>query len=493
MSKRKIKELKEKVLSLAESATNKIYENKFLIEHISLYENQIKLIRDFLNKLSSFENEDSSKKTMIFDEFNNINNLLNISYKKIKDENSKISQKIISFQDEIFNEESTLRYSLKMNKIDNFILEYQLKKRDVLIRQLNEKLEEMGPNNLFPPEKKELKVSDNVGCAYLDNHLDVLSKKLMKELLYFNLYNTQCVKYNAKKKRASNKIELLDELINILKQNNKNRNSKIYKEDEQKNNILKKYLDKNNPENRRKKLEKKIQLLTVSQLFDINNDEGKNEEIIDEELHSDDEIIFETKIKHQKKISKDENLIKIRAQVPGVDLSQINFNKKKVMNDADLYSLENRKLEAPNIDEQIKELKFKKKEMLYKCKLNYKKLIAIKNFADNTKKNYKILKPLKLKSSVINFTDKYNNNIIKEMNEGLNDIEEIKEEENENDNDNNNEENDDNLVQENNLIDENINYTQRSLSGRKRRKKIKKNSKDKTKKVKIKIKRAKSK
>ena len=47
----------------------------------------------------------------------------------------------------------------------------------------------------------------------------------------------------------------------------------------------------------------KIDLLTVSQLFDVNNDEGKSEAIIDDELHSDDEVIFEQKVK--------QNIIKI--------------------------------------------------------------------------------------------------------------------------------------------------------------------------------------
>jgi len=502
MSKRKIKELKEKVLSLAQLATDKIYENKFLIEQISVYENQIKLIKDFLTKLSSLGNDENSKRKIIFDEINNIHNQLKISNKRAKEENSKLSQKIVSFQDEIFNEDTTLRQNLKINKIDNFILEYQLKKNDVRIKQLNDKLKELGENKLFSTEKKELKVSDNVGCYYIDNDLEISSKILMKELLFFNISNTQCIKYNTKKKKLLDKIQLLDELVNAFKKNIKKTDTKIYKEDKEDelNNFILKDINNQKSSRNKQEKEKKITLLTVSQLFDVNNDEGKSEEIIDEELHSDDEIIFEPKIKHQKKISIDENLIKIRTQVPGVDLSQINFNKQKVMNEADLYSLQNRKFKAQNIDEQINEMKYRRKEMLHKFKVNYKKLNALKNFADNTKNSYKLLKPLKLKTSVINFggTNGFNNNIINEMNEGLNEIEEIKEDENEN---NDNEENDDNIVQENNLIEENIIYTQRSLSGRKRRdlnnKKLKNNSfrkkKDKRKKQNRKIKRAKSK
>ena len=92
--------------------------------------------------------------------------------------------------------------------------------------------------------------------------------------------------------------------------------------------------------------------------------------------------------------------------------------------------------------------------------MNKKKLIAIKNFANTTQDSYKILKPLKLKTSVFG---NCNDNILKEMNDGLDEIEEIQEEENDIE-ENDNEENDDNL------IEEEIMYTQRSFSSNRKRK-----------------------
>ena len=82
------------------------------------------------------------------------------------------------------------------------------------------------------------------------------------------------------------------------------------------------------------KKKKKINLPTVEELFDLANNEGEKEAIIDEELHSDEEIIFETKIKSKKKIIVD-YLPKIKKEVPNLYLSQIEFNKSKVMNEAD--------------------------------------------------------------------------------------------------------------------------------------------------------------
>jgi len=507
MSKKKIKESKEKIYSLAKLASNEIYDNKNITQQISLYENQIKLIKDFLFKCSKIEGDENTKKKIIYECVDNNYHILKNEYLKLKEQKNKISQKCSSYEDEIFDEKNALRQSLELNKIDNFILLSQLKEKDYQILKLKDKIKEINSNYLFSNQKKEIKVNNNVGCYYLDNHLETFSKKLMKELLYFNIHNTECVKLNTKLKKLTKKFEYYNEIVNIFEKkviiNIKNR----YKEDKFNNNNSNNHANniydkkgngnKISKKNLGNKKDKKINILTVSELFDINNDEGKTEAIIDEELHSDDEVIFEPRIKHQKKLTKGDNLKAIRSIVPRVDLSLINFNKKKVMNEADLYSFQNRKFKAQNVDEQIKEMYLKKKQILHKCKMNKKKLIAIKNFANTTQDSYKILKPLKLKTSVFG---NCNDNILKEMNDGLNGIEEIQEEENDIE-EKDNEENDDNLVEEE------IMYTQRSFSSNRKRKlnntKILNNSfsknKDKrekqkeNKKIKKKLKRAKSK
>lgn len=94
----------------------------------------------------------------------------------------------------------------------------------------------------------------------------------------------------------------------------------------------------------------------MEELFDLANNEGEKEAIIDEELHSDEEIIFETKIKSKKKIIVD-YLPKIKKEVPNLYLSQIEFNKSKVMNEADLYSVQRRQFQMQNMDENIKMMK----------------------------------------------------------------------------------------------------------------------------------------
>jgi hypothetical protein len=161
--------------------------------------------------------------------------------------------------------------------------------------------------------------------------------------------------------------------------------------------------DINNSINKNHKTKKKskdiMHFLTVDELFDVNNHEGKAEAIIDDELHSDDETVFEIKVKPLKKITI-HYIPKIKKQVPRINLSQIEFNKQKVMNEADLYSLQRRKFKMQNLEENIKTMKKKIKKMRHICKLNKKKLGVFEKYSKNMENNYKALKPLKIQSSL---------------------------------------------------------------------------------------------
>ena len=147
------------------------------------------------------------------------------------------------------------------------------------------------------------------------------------------------------------------------------------------------------------KKNKKINLPTVEELFDLNNNEGEKEAIIDEELHSDEEIVFEKKIKKKKKIIVD-YLPKIKEQIPNLYFSQIEFNKSKVMNEADLYSVQRRQYQMQNMDENIKMMKKKLKIIKRRCKINEEKCETIQNYTKECEENYKSLKNIKIQMSM---------------------------------------------------------------------------------------------
>ena len=112
---------------------------------------------------------------------------------------------------------------------------------------------------------------------------------------------------------------------------------------------------------------KKINILNVDELLDIGNIEVEDEEIIDNELNSDDEVFFENKIKQKKKIKTD-FLSNLKKEVPSINLSQIEFNKLKVINDADAYSLQKRNFEQGNINGKIRNMKKQIKNLEKKMK-----------------------------------------------------------------------------------------------------------------------------
>lgn len=156
------------------------------------------------------------------------------------------------------------------------------------------------------------------------------------------------------------------------------------------------------------KKNKKINLPTVEELFDLTNNEGEKEAIIDDELHSDEETVFETKIKPKKKIIID-YLPKIKKEIPNLYLSQIEFNKSKVMNEADLYSYQRRQFQMQNIDENIKIMKKKIKIIKRRCKINEEKFEAIQNFAKECENDYNRFKSIKVQMSMkqkVNFMKK---------------------------------------------------------------------------------------
>ena len=89
----------------------------------------------------------------------------------------------------------------------------------------------------------------------------------------------------------------------------------------------------------------------------------------------------------------------LRKDVPLINLSQIEFNKIKVINEADAYSFQKRKLEQNNITWQIKNFKKQIKNLEKQISINKKKLKVIHNFIEDVKYNYKLLRPIKVQSS----------------------------------------------------------------------------------------------
>ena len=183
----KIKDTKQIIYSLAQTATNKIYENKLLNQEIVFLKTNINLIKEILIKYSSINTNDESKKKFIFDGINNIHNSLKKSNEKLYNEKMKLNKKLENDLDKIFNEKESLRQELSNKKIDNFIILSQLEEKDIQIKTISNLINSFIIAKMFPIEKLDKKIGFGTGCYYLDNAKQKLSDQLMNEILYYNL------------------------------------------------------------------------------------------------------------------------------------------------------------------------------------------------------------------------------------------------------------------------------------------------------------------
>ena len=447
MNEKKIKDSKLQIQCLAELCINQISENKFLEEKKELYNKHLNFIKSILINKSNTLN--------IKKEITQLRDTLLLSNTSLKNENKILNNKLSLYQDNISKEGSFSEKQKLINaKSDNLLLIYQIKEKDDIIKRLSNALESLRINKYFKESKRESSVNNKWGHYYITLNLNNLAEKMIYQCQNFIQYNNKCFKKEKEKTQINDKKKYLNELINFyrnelgdkiktegskkIKNSNKN-NKKLltqtmilknekelslfegkddylndnllinkevnnnlnvnkttqFEEDE---NQINKYI-RQEIKKKTKHKNSKFNFLTVDELFDVNNHEGKEEAIIDDELHSDEDLIFETKIKPLKKIGI-HYLPKIKKQVPFINLSQIEYNKQKVMNEADLYSLQRRKLKNQNVDENIKNIKKKVKKYKYKCKLNKKKMNVFENYAKNIENNYKALKPLKIQSSL---------------------------------------------------------------------------------------------
>ena len=483
---------------LANQANSQIQNNKFILETIEIYQNQIHEIKKILNSNKNentkiLQNNNNKNIKFINDYINSLKSLKNKYNQEIK----KLSDKNNEYKSKLFNNNS-IKQPLEKEEMDNFILKNTLFQLNSECIRYNSLLFIAKRHTLFQDEKRDISIDKKNGeYVIYDLSLDI-QRDMLVENREFNKCINKIKSYQRKIKEKNKKINKYKHYIDTMKKNinkigllkkfdsstnifaeieNKkeniiDKNKKIFLEDEKninynnnkkklsKKNILSKkiYLqrsnyqlgsdeseenknenfslneirskninlklinkseneedeeekendeDINNNKNKiinykkeKKKKKNKFEFLSLDELFDISNYEGKNEEIIDDELHSNDEATFETKIKPEKKIIND-YIKQIKKEIPMLNFSQIEFNKTKIMNEADLYSLQRRNFEVKNIDGRIDNIKKKIKKIKKKLKLNIQKYKAMRNFILETKDNYnKILRPLKIKSTV---------------------------------------------------------------------------------------------
>ena len=484
-------EKKLQIKDLAQIATEKIHENKLLLETLSFYKQKIEIIKSFMNRKNNNENSEikttaNSTEIKINIDEPNINESIKKDFTEYNEEmkkfktnlNESIKKLLVKYETNnniAFDESSLQNINLQKYRNDNFILFYDLRPKNDIIKKLNENILNSRRYSVFREAKRESYVTpvnsetyinnDNlllqrdlqIECKHCNKCINKLKKKmktlkkikekeeyLQKVIDYFEKENNISLEKKEssifKKKKENNANNFLSfssnkkKVANNKRKNNMNNNNynsitidelgKKYQFEEDFNDLGGGYNDdqtymankgginnllfsndnetKNKIEKKKEKekeVKKKFNFLTVDELFDLENDEGEKEVIIQDELHSDDEVVFEKKIKNKVRIST-MYLSEIKKTVPNLYLNQIEFNKKKIMNEADLYSYQRREYFKQNVDENIRLMKKRIKKLKKRLSINKQKLQALIEFDKKAKEKYKVLKPLKVQSSL---------------------------------------------------------------------------------------------
>ena len=467
---------KELITKLADEAKIHLNQNKYLLEIIGIFKQQIKTVKNFITNYSLNSNQLSNNCNLAL----KYKEQLSVLNSKLREEINKNNKKQENILNNIRQDLSLANQTLTQFSVDNFILNNTIDKFNWRIKTLNGNIESSKKYDIFREPKREtemeIKQSRNtIVLVNLENQQKMLSfcrsyenyktknikkekeikiykqkKSIFKNLIKFygdKLYGddnkilddinkkneqnskekvdiTKRIKTNPVNKKmfpmiTKNNLEDKDiATINEKEEDESNLNEKNESKNKSNDNdndetLLNKTSliidndtslfkniynekDKENVVNKGKR--KKINILKIDELLDIDNISVENEEIIDDELNSDDEVFFEKKIKPKKKISTD-FLNNIKKEVPSINLSQIEFNKLKVINEADAYSLQRRNFEQGNINGKIKNIRLQIKSLSKKVSMNKKKLDAIHNFIEDVKYNYKLLRPIKVQTS----------------------------------------------------------------------------------------------
>ena len=123
-------------------------------------------------------------------------------------------------------------------------------------------------------------------------------------------------------------------------------------------------------------------------MFDVDTDK---DDIIFDELNSDEEMVFENKIKQPKKLIEFTS-DQIKIDIPIINLDQIEYNKMKVVKEDDIYSIQRRKYRSQNIDNNIKELKKNIEKIEQQLTLIKEKEKTMKKYIEKVKKYYSELR-----------------------------------------------------------------------------------------------------
>ena len=419
----------EEIKKLAKEANEKYTLNKFFKQKLENYIYYNNLTKEILTKcmeekktspLSLFTEYSNEIQKDSNDRINNYNNVL-VKYNLLLSE----CQSDITMGKPLLSQKKNEQFTLDFLKIE----------KENIINSIKDCIKLSKKYHLFREPSRDNLIDAKRGNKYMERETAKLQKNILSEARKCNKLSNKIDKYKSQIFRITKNNKLLENYIE--KNKFKKKSSHLYDGE---------YENKSDDDKDKEKDIKKIKkdFMSIENILDeklvAENEEGEKEEIIDNELHSDDETIFENKINQKNKITTT-HLKEIKNIIPSFNFKQIVFNRNKQI-DINLYTLQRRIFKKKTLNSQIGEIYKKLEKKKNDLSLLTQKEKTIKEFVQKLQDNYESIKNMIYQKSVGNIvqtdyiTDLLNNgpkenkNIIKKKDESdkfLENIPEIEE------------------------------------------------------------------
>ena len=373
-------DIKNKLSFLATNAKNRLNQNQNLNELITIKRKQISRNKENLTKFSSLnltiKNGTELENQIIKEIKSNNKELLSLNI-YLNEQINNLNNRYESLKELWYKNNESLVDQLNILKDRKFIYENVLAEKEVQIRRLDTNLTELYFQLYKDLEKREILFDDQYYDydEELSNNLNNYKDILFNKCLGFNKYKNMSKTLKKQSIELKNKIKNITRYINTLK--NLNNNFDFIDFSNYNNNLCiegEECMKENND------ISDNIRINTDDSIL-LSNEAGSFE--TEEEIDTYD-IIINSLIEEKSKL-------KLDVKIPKIDLSQINYNKRKLKfedkekslsrnneYDKDIYSIRKRK-----IKKKIK-LNMEKKEILIEKLINYKK--KIKELKENVYK-----------------------------------------------------------------------------------------------------------
>lgn len=417
MSRNERSEIKNKISSLATNIKIGLNQNQTLLELIDINQRQISINKENLKKLYSFNLANNNKKEFKNEiikelgsnnkELLSLNNYLNTQINNLK-------SKYNSLNEQIFKNNEGANNELEFLKERKFIYENALEEKESKIKLLNNCLNKYKAK--FEPENEIEILSDEQGYDSEDEfskNLNLTSNILANKCLSFNKYKKINKVIKCQISKLKSKIKKMNTYIKNLQNINKNfdyidlpANSNIYIEGED-------CMKEDNNENNETNMNTDESSLCSNHSYFSESDE-------DNEIYQ--QIISP--------ILKDKIKQNLYSSIPKIDLTLINYNKKK-----DRYEGKEKSLSRDNNSDQdevsMRINKMKKNIELYMDKqdLLIEKLKKYKNKISKLNEKFKdiytppagsfIIKGIKKRNILFNSSFNLANNSLTKSNRKL--------------------------------------------------------------------------